>query len=94
MSRGIDESRDIGYPVHGRGVTMISARNRVVQITSGTSLQVRGGTVNQGDYVIADRCGTVFIPAEHNKEVLGSATELIIANLECSKLFAPVALFP
>lgn len=91
MSRGIDESRDIGYPVHGRGVTMISARNRVVQIASGTSLQVRGGTVNQGDYVIADRCGTVFIPAEHNKEV---PSELIIANLECSKLFAPVALFP
>lgn len=70
MSRDIDGSRDIGYPVYGRGVTMISARDRVVQIASGTSLQVRGVTVNQDDYVIADRCGTVFIPAEHIQEVL------------------------
>ncbi|CAG1975211.1 unnamed protein product [Fusarium graminearum] len=29
MSRDIDGSRDIGYPVFGRGVTMISARNRL-----------------------------------------------------------------
>ncbi|WXC47900.1 hypothetical protein QX201_007616 [Fusarium graminearum] len=35
MSRDIDGSRDIGYPVFGRGVTMISARNRLVQIDSG-----------------------------------------------------------
>jgi regulator of RNase E activity RraA len=30
MSRDIDGGRDIGYPVYGRGVTMISARDRVV----------------------------------------------------------------
>lgn len=70
MSRDIDGSRNIGYPVYGRGVTMISARNRVVQIDSGTPLQMRGVMVNQDDYVIADSCGTVFVPAERIEEVL------------------------
>jgi regulator of RNase E activity RraA len=70
MSRDIDGSRDIGYPVYGRGVTMISARNRIVQLDAGSPLQVQGVTVNQDDYVIADRCGTVFIPAERIEEVV------------------------
>ncbi|GKZ35720.1 hypothetical protein AbraIFM66950_006472 [Aspergillus brasiliensis] len=70
MSRDIDGSKDVGYPVYGRGVTMISARNRLVQLESGTPLQVRGVTVNQDDYVIADNCGTVFVPAARIEEVL------------------------
>ncbi|KAL4739553.1 ribonuclease E inhibitor RraA/Dimethylmenaquinone methyltransferase [Aspergillus similis] len=71
MSRDIDGSRDIGYPVYGRGITMISARNRIMQVEAGSPVQVRGGvTVNQDDYVIADRCGTVFVPAERILEVV------------------------
>ncbi|CAG8135681.1 unnamed protein product [Penicillium salamii] len=70
MSRDIDGSRDVSYPVYGRGVTMISARNRVVQYDSGKPLEMRGVTVNQDDYVIADRCGTVFVPADRIEEVL------------------------
>lgn len=70
MSRDIDGSREVGYSVYGLGVTMISARNRVVQVDSGKSLQVRGVTVHQDDYVIADSCGTVFVPAKRIEEVL------------------------
>ncbi|KAJ5598375.1 hypothetical protein N7537_008459 [Penicillium hordei] len=70
MSRDIDGSRDLSYPLYGRGVTMISARNRLVQVDSGSPLQMRGVTVNQDDYVIADRCGTVFVPAKSIEEVL------------------------
>jgi regulator of RNase E activity RraA len=69
MSRDIDGSRDIGFPVFGRGVTMISARNRLVQYNSGSPLEVQGVTVHQDDYVITDRCGTVFIPASSIKDV-------------------------
>lgn len=76
MSRDIDGSRDIGYPVYGRGVTMISARNRIVQLESGTALQVRGVTVNQDDYVIADECGTVFVPAARIEEVVELAERI------------------
>nr|WP_315232955.1 RraA family protein [uncultured Albidiferax sp.] len=70
QSRDIDGSESIGYPVYGRGVTMVSARNRVVQIDAGKPVQMAGVTVQQDDYVIADRCGTVFVPASRIEEVL------------------------
>ncbi|WP_322084575.1 RraA family protein [Burkholderia sp. BCC1972] len=69
-SRDIEGSESIGYPVYGRGVTMISARNRVIQVDSGTPVQMAGVTVHQDDYVIADRCGTVFVPAKCIEDVL------------------------
>lgn len=69
-SRDIDGSESIGYPVYGRGVTMVSARNRVVQVSSGRPVSVAGVTVQENDYVIADRCGTVFVPAAHIVAVL------------------------
>jgi 4-hydroxy-4-methyl-2-oxoglutarate aldolase len=70
LSRDIDGSAAVQYPVYGRGVTMISARNRVVQIQSGTPVCMAGVTVHQDDYVIADRCGTVFVAAAHIEAVL------------------------
>lgn len=70
-SRDIEGSESIDYPVYGRGITMISARNRVIQTGSGEPVQVRGVTVQEDDYVIADRCGAVFVPAARIEEVLG-----------------------
>ena len=70
VSRDIEGSESIGYPIFGRGVTMISARNRVVQVDSGKPVQIAGVTVSEDDYVIADRCGTVFVPASRIDEVL------------------------
>ncbi len=69
-SRDIEGSEAIGYPVYGRGVTMISARNRVVQVSSGQPITVGGVVVQEDDYVIADRCGTVFVPALRIEEVI------------------------
>ena len=69
-SRDIDGSASIGYPVYGRGVTMISARNRIVQVSSGQPVKMDGILVKEDDYVIADKCGTVFIPAERAEEVI------------------------
>ncbi|MHA6883214.1 RraA family protein [Ralstonia pseudosolanacearum] len=73
MSRDIDGSASIGYPVYGRGVTMISARNRVVQVDAAGPITVAGVVVNQDDYVIADACGTVFVPAGRIDAVLDLA---------------------
>ncbi|VVE78650.1 RraA family protein [Pandoraea sputorum] len=70
LSRDIEGSESVGYPVFGRGVTMISARNRVIQIDAGKPVQMAGVTVHEDDYVIADRCGTVFVPADRIEEVL------------------------
>jgi len=76
MSRDIEGSESIDYPVYGRGLTMISARNRLVQIASGTPIIVAGVTVCEDDYVIADRCGTVFVPAAKIDEVLALAQRI------------------
>jgi len=73
FSRDIEGSESVGYPVYGRGVTMISARNRIVQVASGTPIAVAGVTVSEGDYVVADRCGTVFVAADRIEEVLDLA---------------------
>ena len=69
-SRDIDGSASIGYPVYGRGVTMISARNRAAQIGAGCTIKVAGVDVNEDDYVIADNCGTVFVPQGHIEQVI------------------------
>ncbi|KAL4895494.1 ribonuclease E inhibitor RraA/Dimethylmenaquinone methyltransferase [Aspergillus ambiguus] len=76
MCRDIDGSREVGYPVYGLNVTMISGRNRLVQVASGTPVQIRGVTVHEDDYVIADNCGTVFIPAGHIENVLLLAEQI------------------
>ena len=70
FSRDIDGSEAIGYPVFGRGVTMISARNRVVQLDAGVTISVAGVQVSENDYVIADTCGTVFVPQAVIEKVL------------------------
>lgn len=75
-SRDIEGSEAVGYPVYGRGVTMVSARNRIVQVASGTPVSVAGVTVDEGDFVIADRCGTVFVPAARIGEVLDLAERI------------------
>jgi len=76
FSRDIEGSESIRYPVYGRGVTMVSARNRVVQLASGMPVQVAGVTVSQDDYVIADRCGTVFVRADRIEAVLDLAERI------------------
>ena len=76
FSRDIEGSESIHYPVYGRGVTMVSARNRIVQLASGMPVQVAGVTVSQDDYVIADRCGTVFVSADRIEEVLDLAERI------------------
>ncbi|GLC92788.1 diguanylate cyclase [Cupriavidus sp. TA19] len=76
LSRDIEGSESIGYPVFGRGVTMISARNRVVQTGSGEPVAFAGVVVHQDDYVIADRCGTVFVPAARIETVLDLAEHI------------------
>lgn len=70
VSRDIEGSESIGYPVYGRGITMISARNRITQLSSGEAIQMAGVTVREGDYVIADRCGSAFVPVDRIEAVL------------------------
>ncbi|MDR5765880.1 MULTISPECIES: RraA family protein [unclassified Caballeronia] len=77
VSRDIEGSEAVGYPVFGRGVTMISARNRVIQVDSGKPVQIAGVAVHEDDFVIADRCGTVFVPAARIDEVLDLGERIV-----------------
>ena len=70
VSRDIEGSESIGYPVYGRGITMISARNRLAQLSAGEPIHFAGVVVRQDDFVIADRCGTVFVPHDRAEEVI------------------------
>ena len=75
-SRDIKGSEAIGYPLYGRGVTMISARNRLVQVDAGCAVSMAGVTVKEDDYVMADECGTVFVAAEAIDKVLELAERI------------------
>lgn len=70
LSRDIEGSESVRYPVYGRGLTMISARNRVIQVDAGVPVRFAGATVHEGDYVIADRCGVVFVAQARIAEVI------------------------
>lgn len=76
FSRDIEANEEIAYPIFGRGATMVSARNRVIQIASGTPIQFGGVTVHEDDYVIADRCGTVIVAAGKINDVLDLAERI------------------
>ncbi len=75
-TRDIEANEALGYPVYGRGTTMISARNRVVQIDSGQPIWVGNVVVREDDYVVADRCGTVFVQADRVESVLDLAERI------------------
>ncbi|AIU87537.1 RraA family protein [Pectobacterium odoriferum] len=77
LSRDIEGSESVGYPVYGRGVTMISARNRVIQVCSGKPVLMADVAVHEDDYVIADCCGTVFVPAARIEEVLDLGERIV-----------------
>jgi regulator of RNase E activity RraA len=48
----------------------------VIQINSGAPIQFAGLTVSENDFVIADRCGTVFVSAHKIHEVLDLAERI------------------
>lgn len=74
--RDIGPNEQLGFPVFGRGVVPLTARNRLVQRSFNEPVDFAGVTVASGDYVIADGCGTVFIPADRAEEVLNIAERL------------------
>ena len=75
--RDIAESEELGFPVFGRAVVPVSARGRIVQLAMGEAIPFAGVTVDQGDYVIADTNGVVFIPDAEIDKVLGLAERIV-----------------
>jgi len=74
--RDIDESRQLDFPVFGTGVTMVTARGRIVELASGGPITIRGVQVKPGDYAIADGSGVVLVAAENIERVLATAENI------------------
>jgi regulator of RNase E activity RraA len=79
--RDIAEGEQFGFPVFGRAVVPVSARGRIVQVAAGEPVDIAGVRVEQGDLVLADRDGVVFIPRDRAAEVIAFA-ERIVAREE------------
>jgi regulator of RNase E activity RraA len=88
ICRDIDESRELEFPVFGRGVLPVTARGRVIETAFNAPVNIGPITVRPGDWVIADGSGVVFIAAENLKAVVEQAEELaqreaqLVADIE------------
>lgn len=75
--RDIAESEGLGFPVFGRAVVPVSARGRIVQLAMGETVHFAGVDVSQGDFVVADRNGVVFVAEAHIESVLELAGRIV-----------------
>jgi regulator of RNase E activity RraA len=74
--RDVDDSRDIGFPVFARASTPMTARGRVVEASMGEPIRVAELHVSDGDYVIADWSGVVFLQGDRAEEIVTTAEGL------------------
>ena len=74
--RDIDEARELGFPVYGRGVVPMTARGRVIQESFNQEIQFAGVQCHPGDLVVADGSGVVVIPREKENDVVAAAEEI------------------
>jgi regulator of RNase E activity RraA len=72
-SRDIDEARELGFPVYGRGAVPMTARGRVVQESFNQEIQFAGVQCHPGDLVIADGSGVVIVAKKKEEEVVAAA---------------------
>ena len=75
--RDVKEAQELGLPVYARGVNPRTARGRLRQRATGVPVQVEDVTVAEGDLVIADDSGVVFVPADRANEVLSAAEAIV-----------------
>jgi regulator of RNase E activity RraA len=73
VCRDVAEARALGFAVFSRGVTPRTARTRLKQVAYGGPISVDGIPVSDGDYVLADDSGVVFVPADRIEAVLTRA---------------------
>ena len=72
-ARDIDESRELDFPVFARSHTTRTARGRIAEVATNTTITVGDVQVSPRDYVIADSTGVVFVRQEDVDQVLEAA---------------------
>ncbi|AUG78462.1 dimethylmenaquinone methyltransferase [Kitasatospora sp. MMS16-BH015] len=72
-ARDLAEVRELGYPLHSTGVTMVSGKNRVELDRVQVELEIGGTAVAPGDLIFADDNGVLCVPAARLAEVVDRA---------------------
>lgn len=75
-TRDRDEAAGLGFPIYARGTTARTARGRVYEQSTGETIRIGDQSVSDGDYVIADASGVVFIAAADIERVLEAAERI------------------
>lgn len=75
--RDVDEGRELGLPLYASAATPRTARGRVVEAATAEPIQLGGVFVEQGDLVIADHSGVVFVPAGRAAEIITGAEQIV-----------------
>jgi regulator of RNase E activity RraA len=83
--RDIDEARQHDFPVFGRGVTPVTARGRIVELSNNQPVKIGDVEVKAGDYAVADGSGVVFIAAENIERVLSTAEDIVAREAAMAK---------
>lgn len=84
-ARDIDEAVDFGFPVYSRSATARTARGRIIEVSTGAPVTVGDVTVADGDYVLADSSGVVFIPAAELERVVAEAEQIVAREAAMAK---------
>lgn len=74
--RDIDQAMEMGFPVFARSWTARTARGRIVEQSTNQPVLIGDVTVNPGDYVLADRSATIFVPEKDIEAVLAAAERI------------------
>jgi 4-hydroxy-4-methyl-2-oxoglutarate aldolase len=75
-TRDRDEAAQLGFRIFARGATARTARGRVYEKSAGEDIRIGDQTISDGDYVIADASGVVFIRANDIERVLAAAERI------------------
>ncbi|MFB9950498.1 RraA family protein [Rhizobium puerariae] len=82
LARDIDEAEFLDMPVFSRGVTPVTARGRVSEISTNEPVTIGGVNVRPGDFIIADGSGVAVIPADRLLDVVNVAREFLATENE------------
>lgn len=74
--RDIDEAAEIDFPVYARAGVPVTARGRAAEHAFGETITIVGTAVADGDWVLADGSGVVFVALAKLDEVLATAERI------------------
>jgi len=75
-TRDADEAKELDFTIFSKGTTALTARGRLHESATGVDVEIEDQVVSDGDYVLADSSGIVFICASDIDAVLKMAERI------------------